>query len=106
MATDRGQSKGGLSGWDGKALEELGDVVGMLRPGEQVALRLVAAEGSQLRCLIRCFDALGDDLESECLPHCDHRRHQRGGCVELLEVVDECSVDLELVDREAVEVRQ
>ncbi len=49
-----------------------------MRPTEVEALRDVKTCGAKLRDVIRCLDALGDDLEPELVSEPDGRTNDRG----------------------------
>ena len=69
-----------------------------------MALGVVAAEAAQLRELRLVFDPLGDHVEREGPRHADDRLDDRRPLLLDAERVDEGAVDLERVEREAVEV--
>lgn len=76
-----------------------------LRPGEQEALGDVAAEGSHLLELCLVFDPLGNHAEPEGSGHADDGRDE-GRCAALTssQIANEGAVDLQLIDREALEM--
>ena len=81
-------------------------LVRRLRPAQVVALRDVAAElGQAVPDLLR-LDALGDDLEPEVAAEVDRRAHDRGVVLVAGHVHDERLVDLDLVDRQPLEVAE
>ena len=67
------------------------------------ALVLVAAQHLQELELLGGFDAFGDDLEIERVAERDDRAHDRGVVIAGGHFADEGAVDLELVDREALQ---
>ena len=69
-----------------------------------MALGVVAAQPPQLRELGLVFDPLGDHVEGERPGHADDRLDDRRPLLLDAERVDELAVDLERVEREAVEV--
>src|SRR5207344_165903 len=75
-------------------------------PAEEVSLALVAAKAPQLRELLRRLDALGHRLEPERAAQADDGAHDRGISTVRGQARDERAVDLEHVDREALEIAQ
>ena len=82
------------------------DVVGALRPSEQVALAERAAELDELTALVIVLDALGDRAEVERARKTDDRLHETRGTVLAADLVDERLRDLEDVDREPLQVAE
>ncbi len=87
------------------ALEERSRVaLGHGRRDEE-ALSEAAAKLAQHLDLVRCFDAFGDDRHPEILRQADDRVHDLPAAVFGRHVGDEGPVDLENVERKAVEER-
>ena len=80
------------------------DLLRRQRPGEEVALGVVAAEAAQLGELGLVLDPLGDHVEGEGARHADDRLDDRRALLLDAERVDEGAVDLQRVEGEAVEV--
>ena len=74
------------------------------RPGEQVALRLLAAELEGPLELARGLDALGHRRDAQRPGDGHHRADQARVRAVLVEAVHEAAVDLDLVDRQLLEV--
>ena len=87
-------------------LEHRRELVRWQRPREEEALRPFAAERAQRLALQLVLDALGDGLHLQRRGQLDDRAHQRGRLRALAQRRDEAAVDLEDVDRVAVEVGQ
>src|SRR5690606_13837799 len=90
----------------GAALQKLEQLARRQRPGEQVTLHLVAAVAAQQLELTARFDPLGDHLEAQALGERDDRLGDRGVVRIGGDVLDERLVDLERLDREALEVQR
>src|SRR5439155_12630059 len=86
--------------------EEAVDLVGRRRPGEEEALREIAAELSQRRQLPVGLDALGDREQAERVGEADEVRRDRGVLRIVLDALDERAIDLDQVDREAPELAE
>jgi hypothetical protein len=69
-------------------------------------LRQLAAELRQPRGLFACFDSLGHGVELEGAAQLDDGMHERGLTRALRDVLDERSVDLDRVEREAAQVAE
>ena len=82
------------------------EILGRQGPTEEKSLALVALVRAQERQLFACLDAFGDHALLEISPHADHRaddgRRIRIGS----DVAHEGAVDLQGVDREALQVTQ
>ena len=76
------------------------------RSREQVPLAQRAAEADEPFGLVGLLDALGNDLEPERPPEIDDRPGDRGPLAGRRDAGDERAVDLQDVDREALEVAQ
>ena len=74
------------------------------RAGEQESLAGDAAELQQLRHLLFVLDALGDRFEAERFAEHHHGARELGPLVLLGQPADEGAVDLQDVDREAMQV--
>src|SRR3954470_18906261 len=85
-------------------LEELRDTLGGHGLGEVEALRELAAHVAEEPQLLFGFDALGNGDEAEAAHERDDRLHELERPVAGMEVADEAPVDLDAVDREAIEV--
>ena len=85
-------------------LEDVQNLV--LRQGwrEEEALGEAAAEVDQLIGLVLAFDALGHHAHAEGLAEPEHRTHQRGIVAAVRDSLHEAPVDLELRDREPLQV--
>ena len=81
-------------------------LVGVERRAEQEALHLVAALRLQEDVLLRRLDPFGHDDEPHAAPHGDDRARDRRVVGALRQPGDERAVDLQRVDREALEVRE
>ena len=90
----------------GSAAASSSSSCGAHRGSEEVALGDVAAEGAQRGELVGRFDALGDDDHPERVRHRGDALHDRRGALVAAQAQDERPVDLEHVDREAVQVRE
>ena len=77
-----------------------------LRPRQQEALHFVAAALAQPVELLGSFHALGDRAQAEAVREADDRGADRRVVVVPAEVAHEAAVDLEPVDRQALEVGQ
>src|SRR3954469_19712271 len=86
--------------------EERLEVLGRHRRGEQVALGAVAAEPAERVELAGGLDALGDRLEPQAARDVDDRADDRRVVLLLAQPVDERAVDLDRVDRHALQARQ
>jgi hypothetical protein len=86
-------------------IDEVAELVGLDRSGEEVALPEVAAELLQRLELLAALDALGDDVHAEPLRELDDRLEDRRGLPHA-EAVDEAAVDLQDVDRELLHVAE
>ena len=75
-------------------------------PAEKVALCLIAVVNTQKCFLLDRFDAFGDDGEAQGLAHRNDRFGDRHVFGIMRNRVNEGTVDLERVDREALELRQ
>ena len=82
------------------------EIGGLERMREQIPLPDVAAERPQHAKLVRVLDALGDTRDAERRRHLEDHRRERRALSGLAELLDETTVDLHDVDREALEVRQ
>src|SRR3954468_24557580 len=84
-------------------LEELRDALGGHGLGEVEALRELTAHVTEESQLLFGFDTLGDRDEAEAAHERDDRLHELERPVAGMEVADEAPVDLDAVDREAIE---
>src|SRR5689334_20899091 len=84
--------------------QPLGGAARRHRPAEQEALAELAAEIGQDLGLLAGLDALGDDHDAEIVAEPDDAAHQLEVALALGHPADEELVDLEDVDREAVQV--
>src|SRR4051812_8310659 len=82
------------------------ELIGAHRLREEVALGAVAAEVAQRLELVVGLDALGDRPEAEAGGDVDDGAHDRRVVRLLAETVDERAVDLDRVDRHALQARQ
>src|SRR5439155_22528880 len=82
------------------------ELVDRARAREVEALRVVGTELVQARDLPLGLDALGDDLEAQRARHAQHGTDDRGVPVVAAEPADERAVDLDDVEREALEVSE
>jgi hypothetical protein len=73
-------------------------------PGEEVALAELAAELAQGGQLLGCLDAFGDRLQTECLGKGEDPPGKGGVLGAPGHAGDKGAVDLEDVDREALQV--
>src|SRR5829696_2445614 len=86
--------------------QQLGHGPVVQRPGEPVALALLAAEGDQVGRLLGLLDALGHGVELEGVAELHDGVGQGGVLPTPADPVDERLVDLEDVDREAAQVAE
>ena len=77
-----------------------------LWPSCQVALHFVTAALFKQRKLLGRFHALGKDRHVEAMPKVDYRAHDRLGVPIGRQVADKSAVDLDLVERERVQIGQ
>ena len=80
--------------------------LGGLRARVEVALRAIAAELAQALLLLARLDALGDDRQPDGVGHVDRRLDDRAVVGVAVDAGDERAVDLEHVEREALEVAE
>src|SRR5205814_8111561 len=85
-------------------LEQLDDLCRRHRPPEVVTLAALTAEGAQSAHLVCRLDPFGGDAEAERRREGKGRLDDRGIGPRLAELGHERAVDLELLDREALEV--
>ena len=83
---------------------QLHEAGGRQRAAHQEPLHQVAALAAQELQLLEALDALGHDLQVEVVAEADDGAHDGGILGVHREVVDEGAVDLERVEREALEV--
>ena len=62
------------------------------------SLQNVAARGAQKHFLVRCFHALGSDLQAHCMPQCNDGRHDGSGVHRVTQAQDKAFVDLDTID--------
>src|SRR5678810_544124 len=80
--------------------------IGFERLADQVALDEVAAAAREEVALALLLHALGDDAHVERVRERDDRRDDRALLAVAGQLGDEAAVDLQLVHREALEIRQ
>src|ERR1051326_405199 len=99
---------GGLLRWrqGESAGEQAADLLSWLRVREVEALPFLAGYGAQRRELIVGFDALSGDAQAEGTGQCHDTLHDRGVLLVLAEPIHKAFVDLEGVDREALQIGQ
>src|ERR1035437_2683526 len=73
---------------------------------EEIPLEQIAAVAAEEGQLLRGLDSLRGDLQAEPVGESDHRRHQRGVVLLVLDVAEERAIDLEAVDRERCQLAQ
>src|SRR3954462_15590077 len=86
--------------------EDAADLLGRARHLEQVALTEVAAQRREHLALVGPLDALRDGLEMERPGDVQDRADERFGVVLAAQPLDEAAVDLQDVDREALQIAQ
>src|SRR3954451_8905923 len=86
--------------------EQLQHLVGRLCGAEQIALHLRAPERAQQALLLLGLDAFGGGGHAARGRQIDDGLHDAGGAVGAGDVADEATVDLDLVEREAVQIAQ
>src|SRR4051794_10644841 len=101
-----GSGDGAQTGHGRPGGEQLLEVRRAQRLGEEVALRALAAEALERLELLDGLDALGDRAEAEAVGDVDDRRDDRGVVLLGAEPVDERAVDLDRVDRDALQARE
>ena len=94
-----------IADWD-RAAEQLRRRIAIDRGGEPEALRGVTTHLAQQRQLRLVLDALGDDVDTERPSHGDDDAHELGGSRIDVELTGERAIDLQPVDREAVQCVQ
>ena len=87
-------------------IECLFHILFSLRPRQQIALAVVAAEILQQRKLGLGFDAFGDHFLFEALGERDDRLQDLGIFAAFADAVNERAVDLERVERQAVQIAE
>src|SRR4051794_41729764 len=97
--------RGGVQARGRPGGEQRLELVRAHRRGEQVALRAMAAEALEGLQLLDGLDALGDRAEAEAVGDVDDRTDDRRVVLLGAEAVDERAVDLDGVDRDALEPR-
>lgn len=88
------------------AADELGIGLDRLRLPGEIALHLVAALQRQERELAFGLDALGENRNVQAVPERDDGAHDRHRMVIIVEIANEDPVDLDLLEREGVQVGQ
>src|SRR5688572_18516181 len=81
--------------------QELAEVVGVRRLGEQVALAKLTINRSKQAELVRLLDTLTDGLQAHRAPERDQRLGEIGCLTAVAQLTHERAVDLDDVDREA-----
>ena len=76
------------------------------RPGEQKTLHHIAAGGFQEIALLYGFDTLGGNAQPHGMAKRQHCRDDGDGIDIMAQVLDEAAVDLDRVDREAMQVAE
>src|SRR6266850_4136876 len=87
-------------------LQERRDFLRWQRLAEQKALQLVAAVGAQELALLDRLDPFGDDFQPQTMAERDDALGDRHVVRIVGYVLDERAVDLDAVDREALQVSQ
>ena len=87
-------------------IEKLPDDLACGWPSEEVALAVLATDGLKLPKLLDRLDALSRDREAEALRQRRHAPHDGRVIARVAEAGDERAVDLEPVDREALQVAE
>src|SRR5829696_8148046 len=90
----------------GLRAQQRGELGGRHRSRQQETLRAVATEPTQAVELLLRLNAFRGDRDVECVRHVHHGACDGGALAVRGEVGDERAVELDLVDREAVQVRQ
>src|SRR6516165_5020948 len=101
-----GPELGSCSRLLGRYAEQSFDVGGRLRRAEQVTLHLGAAEPAQQLALRLGLDAFGRRRHVERGGNVHHGLHDRRGTVGFGNVADKAAVDLDLVEREALQIAE
>ena len=102
--SDLGRNADGRPGARGALQRRLG-TVGVERPAEEPALRILAAERQQHIALLLGFDPLGHRVQADFPGQADHALQQRRGHARR-DRAGEAAIDLELVERETAEIAE
>ncbi len=76
------------------------------RLAEEIALHLIAALDREETELVQRFDAFGDNGDVKTVTETDHRPDNRGRLGVAAEIHHERAVDLDLVEREGLQIGQ
>src|SRR2546429_73539 len=84
--------------------KQRGEIRDLQRLREEIALRVLAAQASQIGDLLERLDAFGDDGQAQGSRHLDDGAHDGGVAILVLDARNERAVDLERRHRKAGEV--